>query len=69
MNTYRIEYTEVKPGGHRDRQCDLVRGSRSDAVNYLAELTANIVPGSIEVFEGTASDGEPRPIGNLGFED
>ena len=36
MNSYRIKYTEVKPGGTHAKQDDAIRGTRSDVVAYLS---------------------------------
>lgn len=66
MTTYRVEYTQIKPGGHADRQCDLVRGNRSDVVIYLGKVRG-LVAGSVAVTEHTKSDGDGTPLGNLGF--
>jgi hypothetical protein len=59
---YRIEYTEIKPGGTEVQQSDLIVGRRVDVNLHLAPRLARIVRGSVKIFEGTASDGEPRRI-------
>lgn len=66
MTSYRVEYTEVKPGGYEDRQCDLVVGDRRDVVIYLGKVR-QLVPGSVEVTEHTQSDGPGVSLGSLGF--
>jgi hypothetical protein len=66
MNTFRVEYTEVKPGGHEDRQSDLILGERRDVVIYLGKVRG-LVPGSVEVTEHTQSDGLGVSLGSLGF--
>lgn len=67
MGNYRVEYTEIKPGGHRDRQCVRIDGTRSDVVYYLSREAGNVAPGSVEVFESFASDSVPKSIGSLGW--
>lgn len=68
MNSYRVEWTEIKPGGTEVKQCDLVRGTRSDVVEFLSSWRAgNIKPGTVAVTECAQSDGVATPIGDLGF--
>lgn len=68
MNSYRIEWTQIKPGGTEVRQCDLVRGTRSDVVEFLSSWRAGrIKSGTVAVTEHTTSDGIGTPIGDLGF--
>jgi hypothetical protein len=67
MANYRIDYTEVKPGGSHDRQSVIVRGDQGDAVRYLARDAGTVLTGSVEVFVSTKSDETPKSIGSLGF--
>jgi hypothetical protein len=61
MTSYRVEYTEMKPGGARDRQCDIVRGSLDDVRAYFdARSIYGLDP--IVVVEHTQSDGNGRVV-------
>ena len=59
--TYRIDYTEIKPGGTHVRQSDVVRGGLEDVRNYLdARRVAGLDP--IVITEHTKSDGDGRIV-------
>lgn len=62
MTSYRIEYTEVKPGDPPVEQCDLVYGRRVDVLLYLAPRLTYIVPGSVKITEYTMSDSYGRRV-------
>ena len=61
MASYRVQWTEMKPGGHRERQDDLVRGDLEDVRNYF---DSHSVYGRdpIVVIEHTESDGRGRVV-------
>lgn len=61
MTSYRVEYTGVKPGGARDRQCDIVRGDLEDVRNYFDERHIWAAD-PIVVVEHTQSDGNGRIV-------
>jgi len=67
MNSYRIEWTQIKPGGTKVQQCDHIRGDRSDVVRFLSRDAGRIVPGSVNVTEHITSDGNGTSLGSLGF--
>lgn len=66
MSTYRVDWTEIKPGGTEARQSDAVRGERRDVVVFLGRL-ARIKSGTVNVTEHTTSDGHGTGLGDLGF--
>lgn len=59
--SYRVEYTEVKPGGHLDRQNDLVRGTLSDVRDYIDSRRVHGAD-PIVVAEFTESDSVGRLV-------
>jgi hypothetical protein len=61
MTSYRVEYTEVKPGGHRDRQCDIVRGDLEAVRAYFDDCDIWAAD-PIVVVEHTQSDGSGRVV-------
>lgn len=61
MTSYRVEYTEMKPGGYRDRQCDIVRGGLEDVRVYFDERDIWAAD-PIVVVEHTQSDGLGRVV-------
>lgn len=61
MTSYRVEYTEIKPGGAHDRQCDIVRGSLEDVRTYFDERDIWAAD-PITVIEHTQSDGNGRTV-------
>lgn len=61
MTSYRIEYTEIKPGGARDRQCESVRGDL-DTVRTLIDSVAVYGRDPIVVTEYRESDGAGRVV-------
>lgn len=39
-NSYRVEFTEIKPGNNPERQCDLVYGTVYDVRAYIGKYSA-----------------------------
>lgn len=61
MASYRVEYTSMKPGGARERECDLVRGTLDDVRDYFDECDIWAAD-PIVVVEHTESDGNGRIV-------
>jgi hypothetical protein len=61
MTSYRVEYTSMKPGGARERECDLVRGDL-EAVRAYFDAQDIWAADPILVIEHTQSDGAGRVV-------
>lgn len=63
MTSYRVEYTEIKPGGHRTRQCDRIVGTVQDVRDYLNSGRIHVYGlDPIVITEHTKSDGIGRDV-------
>lgn len=61
MTRYRVQYTEMIPGGARYRQDDMVHGDL-EAVRTYFDQRAILAADSIVVIEQIASDGPGRIV-------
>ncbi len=61
MASYVVKYTEMKPGGHLERQCDRVRGDLESVREYFDNTTV-FARDPITVIEFTESDGIGRVV-------
>jgi hypothetical protein len=61
MTSYRVEYTSMKPGGARERECDLVRGTLDDVRTYF-DAQDIWAADPIVVVEHAQSDGHGRIV-------
>jgi hypothetical protein len=61
MTSYRIEYTEHKPGGYLERQCDRVVGDLETVRTYLDNQDVWAAD-PIVITEYTQSDGRGRIV-------
>ena len=61
MARYRIDFTEIKPGGHHDRQSDMVIGTLATVRQYLDRHQVYALD-PIVVTEQGPSDGPGRVV-------
>lgn len=61
MTSYRVEYTEMKPGGARERQCHRVVGDLENVRTYL-DSRSIWAADSIEIIEFVESDCRGRVV-------
>ncbi len=61
MTSYRVEYTEMKPGGTLERQCDRVIGGL-EAVRSYFDAQSIWAADPITVREFTQSDSNGRDV-------
>lgn len=61
MTRYRVQYTQIKPGGHLDRQDELLTcNTLADVADYISSLATTGEPTIWE--QSGQSDGTPRLV-------
>lgn len=62
MTRYRIKYTEIKPGGHHERQDDMIMGTLATVRDYIDAHQVYAIDPVVIIEQSGKSDGYGREV-------